>query len=151
MHTHTHITQAQVLGTHTHTHHTPHHHTHPQAQVLGFETRKTSSYWMQPVGLRSRSPDRQSCIDTTDLDEHLSPTYGPGQNSPKELASIRTTRALQVQSSRVLHGPSTPQPCPHDPAAILGFYMAPQPLNPAHMSLQLLSPPLPPPAPCAVS
>lgn len=94
-----------------------------QAKVLGFETRNIKNDWLQPLGLRNSpeppttagtagslrdtaSPGRSSAplppgspaaIHYNTLRDfvQLSPHYGPGQNTPKQLACLRTTKSLQ--------------------------------------------------------
>lgn len=64
-----------------------------QAQVLGYETRNVSNDWLKPVSLGTRGPEAFKPLEEQ---KFLSPTYGPGQSSPKELAALRTQRMIQT-------------------------------------------------------
>ncbi|KAJ9522970.1 hypothetical protein QJQ45_023774 [Haematococcus lacustris] len=66
-----------------------------QAEVFGFETRNVANSWLQPVALKTRSPDGSTSISMESSYEQLHPTYMPGQSSPSELTALRTTRILQ--------------------------------------------------------
>eukprot|EP00195_Chlamydomonas_chlamydogama_P007469 CAMPEP_0202904192 /NCGR_PEP_ID=MMETSP1392-20130828/28276_1 /ASSEMBLY_ACC=CAM_ASM_000868 /TAXON_ID=225041 /ORGANISM="Chlamydomonas chlamydogama, Strain SAG 11-48b" /LENGTH=409 /DNA_ID=CAMNT_0049591711 /DNA_START=191 /DNA_END=1417 /DNA_ORIENTATION=+ len=77
-----------------------------KAGALGFETRNVANYWLQPLSLRGSvdapapAPDTagqtQTSIHYSTADfVQLSPNYGPGQSTPKELAAMRTVRTLQ--------------------------------------------------------
>lgn len=71
---------------------------------MGIDTRNVSNGWLQPMDLRasvadelgadSTSPDGASRYSSNRTFVQLSPHYGPGQNTPKELAALRTTRTL---------------------------------------------------------
>ncbi|GAX73543.1 hypothetical protein CEUSTIGMA_g994.t1 [Chlamydomonas eustigma] len=82
-----------------------------KAGALGYETRNVSKYWLEPLELKTQdvvlnqtsntstsSPQNtlhSSLRYSTSRDfVQLSPHYGPGQNSPKELTSLRITRTL---------------------------------------------------------
>ncbi|GFH33583.1 WW domain-containing protein, partial [Haematococcus lacustris] len=66
-----------------------------KAEVFGFETRNVANSWLQPVALKTRSPDGSTSISMESSYEQLHPTYMPGQSSPSELTALRTTRILQ--------------------------------------------------------
>ena len=71
---------------------------------MGIDTRNVSNGWLQPMDLRASvadesgldgtSPNGASRYSSNSTFVQLSPHYGPGQNTPKELAALRTTRTL---------------------------------------------------------
>ncbi len=81
----------------------------PQAEVLGWETRNVSKTWLQPVQLHTRSRDRQHTATTQELmagQLQLHPTYGPGQNSPSDLAALRATRMINTLGRTAIYSNS---------------------------------------------
>jgi hypothetical protein len=90
-----------------------HHSPFPQARALGFETRNVANDWLQPLDLRNgqaRSGSPSSTQETSFVYTaappaygQLSPHYGPGQNSPKQLAQLRTTRTLQTLGKAAIY------------------------------------------------
>ncbi len=56
-----------------------------------------SKNYLIPVALHTRGQDRQRAATTQELlagSQQLHPTYGPGQNTPQDLAALRATRML---------------------------------------------------------